>query len=677
MHRLLKVEKSSARETPADARRAERYRNLIEQAADGIFLLDEQGVVLDVNKSGLRLLGMRRDELLGQKLRNLVFEPDLPGHKAAWLGLKRGKSFLGERRLKRKDGAVFPVEVSARKLSDGHVQGILRDITHRKQAELELLRREERFRNLTAAAFEGIGISQDGKVVDINEQLAQLFGYTREELLGQSVSIMIAPESRDLVRKAMQTGREGPYEHLALRKDGSRFEAEVRAKKILWGGREVRVTAIRDITERKRVAASIQDQLAFNEILNKILSRFATCAPPDSDPAVVEALQAIAQFIGADHAYVVLFSADRTTWGATHEWCAPHVAPQFHRYQDLPIGTRPWSEAKVLTAETIRLDSLSQYPPAARAELELARAEGALSVLSVPIRGQAGQLTGCVGLHSHDHPLAWADVDVTRLRMVGDAIANLLERKRIEMCLRELSHRLHRAQDEERRRIARELHDSTAQLLAAVLMNLGALQGDSTRVNGKTARLVQETTDLVERCTQEIRILSYRLHPPLLDQMGLGPALRSYVQGFASRSGIEVTLDLACGEQRLPEEIELALFRVVQEGLGNIHRHSGSRTARISLRREAEGAVLEVADQGTGMPAKTLEAIQNGTVTQGVGLAAMQERLREIGASLTVESSPAGTRLRAVVALGPSQPEPEPTEKNPHRKQKRRLHAAQ
>jgi PAS domain S-box-containing protein len=520
------------------------------------------------------------------------------------------------------------------------------------EGEQQLRQREERFRNLTAAAFEGIGISQDGKVLDVNDQLAQMLGYNREELLGQSVSVMVAPESREQVKLAMQSGREGPYEHLAIRKDGTVFEVEVRAKQVLWGGHPVRVTAIRDISERKRAASALERQLAFDKILNRTLARFATCAEPDANAAVVEALQAIAQFIAADHAYVVLFSPDRTTWSATHEWCAAHVAPQSHRFQELPLGTRPWTEAKVLSGEKIRLDSLDQYPPEAGREQELARAEGALSVLSVPIRGLAGKLTGCLGLHSHARPLTWSDVDVAQLRMVGDAIANLLERKRIEESLRELSHRLHRAQDEERRRIARELHDSTAQLLAAVLMNLGALEEAAARRDNKASRLVRESFELVERCTQEVRTLSYRLHPPLLDQMGLEPALRSYVKGFAGRSGIEVALDLSAGVTRLPEEVELALFRVVQEGLGNIHRHSGSRTAYISLKRDGEMVLLEVADQGTGMPAKTLEAIQNGTVTQGVGLAAMLERLSEINASLVVESSPAGTRLRAIVPLG-------------------------
>ena len=650
MHRAHKAEPSKARRSPAAAHQAERYRNLIEHAADGIFLLDEQGAFLDVNESGLRLLEMRREELLGRRLRSLVVETELAAHKAGWNSLERGQALFGERRLKRKDGTVIAVEFSARKLSDGNVQAILRDISHRKQEEQELRKREERFRNLTAAAFEGIGISEGGKVVDVNEQLAQMFGYKREELLGQSVSVMVAPEFRERVKEAILSGHEGPYEHLAIRKDGTLFEVEVRAKKILWGGRPVRVTAIRDITERKRAAAAIEGQLSFNQVLNKMLSRFATCAAQDADKAVTEALQAIANFIGADHAFVVLFSVDRGTWGATHEWCAPHVTPQFHLYQELPFGTKLWSERRLLSGEMIRLDSLAEYPAAAAEELELACAEGALSVLNVPIRGLAGQLTGCVGLHSHAHPLEWSDADAARLKLVGDAIANLLERKRVEASLRELSHRLHRAQDEERRRIARELHDSTAQLLAAVLMNLGALERPH-QSGSKEARLVKESFDLVERCTQEVRILSYRLHPPLLDQMGLEPALRSYIQGFASRSGIEVNIQIQDGIQRYEPATELVLFRALQESLTNVHRHSGARQADVTLMGTGDQVMLTVRDHGRGISADALQRLREEGTAGGVGLTGMRERLREIGGKLDINSSEQGTEVTVQVPV--------------------------
>jgi signal transduction histidine kinase len=327
------------------------------------------------------------------------------------------------------------------------------------------------------------------------------------------------------------------------------------------------------------------------------------------------------------------------------------VKPQFGRNQEIPVGTKSWCEGKILEGETIRLDSLEQFPPEARKERDMDAAEGTLSLLAVPIRGRKGHLAGCVGLHSHERPKAWTDDDAARLKLVGDAVATLLERKRLEDTLREVSHRLHRSQDEERRRIARELHDSTAQLLAAVMMNLGLLEDRFASRDAKAGKLVKESLALVERGSQEVRTLAYLLHPPLLDQMGLEPALRSYVEGFSKRSGIKVALEVALGEQRLPEEIELVLFRVVQEGLGNINRHSGSRTARISISRTEPGIVLEVADQGVGIPPKTLRAIQRGLAAQGVGLAAMLERLHEIGGELTVDSSPSGTVLRAVVPV--------------------------
>src|SRR5262249_11393185 len=117
---------------------------------------------------------------------------------------------------------------------------------------------EERLRNLTAAAFEGIGITEGGKILDVNDQLARMLGYTREEMIGQDVLLMIAPESRPLVAETMRSGREGTYEQLGLRKDGTVFESEVRAKTILWGGRPVRVSAVRDITERKQAERQLR-----------------------------------------------------------------------------------------------------------------------------------------------------------------------------------------------------------------------------------------------------------------------------------------------------------------------------------------------------------------------------------------------------------------------------------
>lgn len=207
--------------------------------------------------------------------------------------------------------------------------------------------------------------------------------------------------------------------------------------------------------------------------------------------------------------------------------------------------------------------------------------------------------------------------------------------------LRDLSARLLQSQDEERRRLARELHDSIGQLLAGLSMNLASVRGDIERLN-KTAATLADSDSIVQEMSQEVRTISHLLHPPLLDEAGLRSALRWYVEGFAQRSKINVYLDLPEEFGRLPRERETAVFRVVQECLTNIHRHSGSPTASIRLRRPEGEVLIEIADQGKGIPPEKLEAMaQNGT--PGVGIRGMRERIRQLGGTLEINSNGSGT----------------------------------
>ena len=166
---------------------------------------------------------------------------------------------------------------------------------------------------------------------------------------------------------------------------------------------------------------------------------------------------------------------------------------------------------------------------------------------------------------------------------VGCIAEDITEFKQAEEELRGASARLLRLQDEERRRIARELHDSTAQLLTALTLNLSAVQKSAARLNRKARRAFSESIALARQCSQEVRTLSYLLHPPLLEELGLVTAIRNYLDGYTKRCGIQVEFEVAQDFGRLPQEIELALFRVVQESLTNIHRHSGSARARVRL----------------------------------------------------------------------------------------------
>src|SRR6185503_6187614 len=192
-------------------------------------------------------------------------------------------------------------------------------------------------------------------------------------------------------------------------------------------------------------------------------------------------------------------------------------------------------------------------------------------------------------------------------------VQDVTERIKTEAALRELSARLLVAQDEERRRIARELHDTTAQQLAALALNLSVISKLVANPSPKVARILTDTLRLVETTAQEVRTTSYLLHPPLLEAAGLVGTVRDYAGGFARRSGLKVNLDLQEDLGRLSPDAELALFRMVQEGLGNIHRHSGSATATIRLAREKDRVSLELKDTGHGVPAEILAALQSKT----------------------------------------------------------------
>lgn len=216
--------------------------------------------------------------------------------------------------------------------------------------------------------------------------------------------------------------------------------------------------------------------------------------------------------------------------------------------------------------------------------------------------------------------------------------------------LRELSGRLQQMRDEERRRIARELHDSVGQLLAALSINIGVLRNQADKLDPAGARAVYENTALVEQISSEIRTISHLLHPPLLDVAGLASALRWYVDGFSERSKIKVDLDIPAEFGRLSDGTEIALFRMVQECLTNIHRHSGSASAAIHVREEDHGIFVEVRDHGKGIPSDKQSELTSSSQA-GVGFGGMRERLRQLGGTLEIRSDSTGTRVTAMLPL--------------------------
>jgi signal transduction histidine kinase len=216
--------------------------------------------------------------------------------------------------------------------------------------------------------------------------------------------------------------------------------------------------------------------------------------------------------------------------------------------------------------------------------------------------------------------------------------------------LRQLTARLLQIRDEERRRIARDLHDSIGQMLAAQGMYLFSVAAEAKQLSTAAAKALAESTALIEQMSGELRTISYLLHPPLLDEAGLSSALRWYAEGFAERSKIKISLELTPALGRLSDEFEIAIFRIVQECLTNIHRHSGSLTASIRLAVSPLEIMLEIRDEGKGIPRHKRSQVASGSL-HGVGIRGMRERVLQLGGRVEINSNGQGTAVIARLPL--------------------------
>jgi PAS domain S-box-containing protein len=339
------------------------------------------------------------------------------------------------------------------------------------------------------------------------------------------------------------------------------------------------------------------------------------------------------------------------------------------------LRTLGYSEEDVNLGK-VQWDSLTppEYAEADARAVQQLRAEGRCDVYEKAYIARDGRripiLIGAAAIDSADGEpeIAAFVTDLTPLKTAEEALrtaneelekkvaertaaieAEIAERKRAEISLRELTGRVLRMRDEERRHMARELHDHAGQTLVALGINFSELLHHAQDRDPRINELVAESQHLSDVLSKEIRTLSYLLHPPLLDEAGLGSALHWYVEGFAERSGIVVDLDLPEKSSRLSKEVELVLFRVVQESLTNVHRHSGSASARIRLTQSVEKVEVEIADCGKGIPAERQRQMKVAQI--GVGVRGMEERVRQFGGTLHIESTPSGTTVTVAIPL--------------------------
>src|SRR5882672_9134025 len=294
-------------------------------------------------------------------------------------------------------------------------------------------------------------------------------------------------------------------------------------------------------------------------------------------------------------------------------------------------------------------------------EVHIERPDGSRIIVIVniaPLTNDRGEIIGAINCFYNVTERRRAEEALreseTQLRLANEELESLVQRR--TATLRHLSAKLMRLQDEEHRRIARNLHDSLGQHLASIKMNLDLL---SRAEAPNKDQVLSEALESVERSIAETRTLSFLLHPPMLDEVGFASAARWYADEFAKRSGIEVKLDLPDGIDRLPELTEMALFRILQESLTNVHRHSGSSSVEIGLTVTENRALLSVRDFGRGMPARLRQGSDLNGSHVGVGLSGMRERVTDLGGSFDIESNLQGTAIIVALPLA-AQPSHEP-----------------
>lgn len=471
------------------------------------------------------------------------------------------------------------------------------------QKEIDERKRAEETLSKVAAIVESaddaiISKTLDGIITNWNKGAVRIYGYTPEEVIGCSISIIFPPDHADELREILERIRRGEriehFETERVRKDGQLLNVSLTVSPIKNAqGEIVGSSAIaRDITERKQVEEEL------------LLTKYSIDHVADR-----------AFWVTSDASIVFVNDASCESLGYTREELLKltihDIDPEFPK----EVWADYWSDLRVRQSFTI--------------ESNHRRKDGSV----FPVELSLSYLV----YNGREYNFAFA--------------RDTSERKQREETMQLLTTRLLRVQDEERRRIAGNLHDVTAQDLGAVVVNLAHLRRLVTDLKPEAQNLVTESASLAEGVFQQIRTLSYLLHPPLLDQAGLASALRWYIDGFTKRSGIQVDMEIGGEVGRLLPDIETALFRIVQESITNIHRHSGSGSATIRLFRHGNSVQLHVGDQGAGMMNMADGEVADNVQLLGLGILGMRQRLRQFGGKLEINTSKHGTHIIASVPL--------------------------
>ncbi len=467
------------------------------------------------------------------------------------------------------------------------------------------LTRQRKFAKVFRASPDAFLISRlaDGRLIEVNEAFARISGYEREEIIGRTsadLRLWADPEDRAVLVQRLREQKAVSNLEIRFRtKSGELRYGLLSAETADLGGEQCILGIVRDVSERKQA----------EEALRASEERYRDLYENANDILYTIDLQGNLTSLNKAGELVLGYTRGEAMGRNINEIVSPESQELFRRMLELKLAG---------------VSRTTTY------ELEILARGGRKVILEISSR------------------LIYRDGKPVGVQGVA---RDITERKAAERAVRLLSGRILQAQDEERRHIARELHDSTAQNLAALITNLKLMSRAARSLDEKTRKALAESLSLAEQSGREIRTLSYLLHPPLLDELGLASALRAFVEGFAQRTGIQVALDVQPDFGRLSQELETTLFRIAQESLNNIHRHSESPTAEIQISRDSAQVTLEVRDEGRGMLVAALEELEGQIAQLGVGIAGMRERVGQLGGRLEIYSRGRGTTVKVTLPL--------------------------
>jgi PAS domain S-box-containing protein len=627
------------------------YRSTFELAALGVAQVSPSGRFLRVNDKLAEITGYSKDELLKMTFQEITHPEDLGEDVSQGEQVKSGAldTYSMEKRYIRKDGSVIWVNltVSGARNEKGelkHFISVAEDISARREGE------EARYR--LAAIVESsddaiVSKNLNGIIQSWNAGAQRIFGFSPEEAVGQSITMIIPPELRDEEKEIIRRLRNGEriehFETVRVTKSGERLNISLTVSPVRDSrGRIIGASKIaRDVTERKRIEETLRQRESRLRAAFSQTYSFLILLTPDG--TIIDANRATIEASGKQREELIGHKFWEFWWSALPD----------------EVAILKNSVAKAAGGELVREECSFCLPDGTR--------RFAHRTLN-PVVDDAGKLVMivCTGLDITEQQELREKLEARVKHRTRELEEKNQELLRQAETVRDLSGRLLRAQDEERRRIARDLHDSSGQILAAVQMILAPLQEQARNLNGDFASGIRQSIELVEQLSKELRTVSYLLHPPLLDEAGLPSALRWYVEGFAQRSKIEVHLEVAPDLGRLPGDMEMTVFRIVQECLTNIHRHSNGKKASIRMLRSDEEICLEIRDNGQGMPVSNMP-VSNMPVSDngrssarppraGVGIQGMRERVNQLGGRFQIKSAETGTVVTVSFPLSLSVP---------------------